>query len=76
MLSPYKDCSSLLRWQANLFVPLCNYGFVLAKVCGDFWSVDLILLFMKIIFNICGFNRTIQAMYAVFIVYEILVVCE
>jgi hypothetical protein len=47
-LRPYKDYSSLLKWQANLFVPLCNYGFVSAKVCGDFWSVNLIFLFIRL----------------------------
>jgi hypothetical protein len=35
MLSPYKDYSTLLRLQANLFVPLCNYGIVSMIVyCG------------------------------------------
>jgi hypothetical protein len=35
-LSTYKDHSSLLRWQANLIVPLCNYGIASLKVHCDF----------------------------------------
>jgi hypothetical protein len=26
----------------------CNYGIALTKVCGDFWSVNLILLFVAL----------------------------
>jgi hypothetical protein len=29
---PIQDYSSFLRWQPNLFDPICNYGFVSAKV--------------------------------------------
>jgi hypothetical protein len=36
------------RWQANLCVNLCNYGIASTKVCCDFWSVYLILLFMSL----------------------------
>jgi hypothetical protein len=49
---------------------------VLAKVCGDFQSVNLILLFMKIILVVSDFNRTVRVVYAFFVVYEILVVYE
>jgi hypothetical protein len=76
MPSPYKDYSSLLRWQANLFIPLCNYRFVLTELCGDFWSVNLILLYMKIILVVCGFSRDIRVVYAFFVVYYVSVVCE
>jgi hypothetical protein len=54
-LSPYKDHSSLLRWQANM-CSYCNYGITLMKVCCDFlecstyFVVDgLILLFVALI---------------------------
>jgi hypothetical protein len=46
------------------------------NVGGDFWSVGLIFLFMKIILVVCGFNRTIGVVYAFFVVYGILLVCE
>jgi hypothetical protein len=39
-LSPYKNCSSLLRWQANLFVPIATTG--------------LFLLLMNFILVVCG----------------------
>jgi hypothetical protein len=42
----------------------CNYGFVSAKVCCDFWSVVLLLLLMMIILVFCGFNRTIRTVHA------------
>jgi hypothetical protein len=58
-------------WQANLFAPLCNYGFVPARVCGDFWYVDLFLWCYFF-----GINRTIRDMYAFFVGGVILVVCE
>jgi hypothetical protein len=45
---------------------------VTANVCGDFWSVDLILFFIKIILVVCGLNRTIRAVNSFFVVYEIL----
>jgi hypothetical protein len=45
-LSPYKDYSSLFRWQANLCVLLCNYGIASMKVCCDFYSIYLIVLLM------------------------------
>jgi hypothetical protein len=48
--SPYKDYSSLFRWQADLCVILCNYGITSMKVCYDFWSVDLILLLMTLFY--------------------------
>jgi hypothetical protein len=35
-LCPHKDHSSLLRWKANLNVPLCNYGIASMKVYYDF----------------------------------------
>jgi hypothetical protein len=44
---------------------------VTTKVCDDFWSVDLILFFIKIILVVCGLNRTISAVNSFFIVYEI-----
>jgi uncharacterized membrane protein len=75
MLSPYKDYSSLSRWQANLFVAFCNYGIVPAKVCSYFLCVDLILLLMALFF-ICYFSRTIRIVYAFFVGGIILVVCE
>jgi hypothetical protein len=48
---------------------------VLAKVCGDFWCVDLILLLM-VLFFIYGFSRAINNVYAFFVDGVILVVCE
>ncbi len=33
---------------------ICLYEIAPAKVCGDFWSVDLILLLMALFF-VCGF---------------------
>jgi hypothetical protein len=46
-----------------------------AKVCGDFWSVELILLLMALFF-VCGFSRTIRVVYAFVVDGIILVVCE
>jgi hypothetical protein len=34
--STYNYYSSLIRWQANLCVPLYNYGIASMKVCCDF----------------------------------------
>jgi hypothetical protein len=51
------------------------YEFVPTKVCGDFWSVNLILLLMTL-FSICGFSRTIRIMYAFVVAGVILVVRE
>jgi hypothetical protein len=56
-----------------LFIYL--YEFVLAKVCGDFLSVNLILLLMTL-FSLCGFSRTIRVVYAFVVFGVILVVCE
>jgi hypothetical protein len=47
-----------------------------AKVCCDFWSVDLILFFINIILVVCGFSRNIRPVNASFVVYESLVGCE
>jgi hypothetical protein len=49
---------------------------VLTELCGDFWSVNLILLYMKIILVVCGFSRDIRVVYAFFVVYYVSVVCE
>jgi hypothetical protein len=48
---------------------------VLVKVCGDFWSVNLILLLIAL-FLVCGFIRTIRFVYAFVVGGVILVVCE
>jgi hypothetical protein len=49
MVSPYKDHSSVFRWQANLCVPLCNYGIASMKICCDF-GVLVFFLVYEIIF--------------------------
>jgi hypothetical protein len=36
-----KDYNSLLRWQANLIVPLCYYIIASTKVCCDFGVLAL-----------------------------------
>jgi hypothetical protein len=55
-LSPNKDYSSLLRWQANMCLLYCNYGIASTNVCCDFLECltyfivdDLILLFVALI---------------------------
>jgi hypothetical protein len=48
---------------------------VLANVCGDFWSIILILLLMAL-FSVCGFSRTIRIVYTFFVGGVILVICE
>jgi hypothetical protein len=35
------DHSSLLRWQDNLIVPLCNYKIASMNVCYDFGVLAL-----------------------------------
>jgi hypothetical protein len=58
LLSPYKDYSSLLRWQANIFVhiPLRNY---INEDMRWFWCVSLLLLFMNLFGCLC-LCRTIR----------------
>jgi hypothetical protein len=47
----------------------CNYEFVLAKVCCDFWECSSY-------FVVCGFSRTIRATNISLLFLKILVVCE
>jgi hypothetical protein len=59
MLSSYKDHSSLLRWQANFFVPLYNYGTASMKVYCDFGVLALFYCWWPY-FIVCSFNITIR----------------
>jgi hypothetical protein len=68
--SPYMDYSSLLRWQANLIISICIYEFVVAKVCGDFWSVDLILLLMTLFWLFVALVELLVLWISYFVVYE------
>ena len=54
----------------------CNYGIASTKVCCDFWSVHLILLFMRLILLFVPFVELVGLVDALFVVYESLVVCE
>jgi hypothetical protein len=58
-LSPYKDYSSLLRWQTNIYVLLYIFRFVLAKVCSDFGVLALFCCLWAYLV-VCGFSRTIR----------------
>jgi hypothetical protein len=44
MLSPYKDHSSLLRWQANICA-LYLFGIASTKVCSDFGVLIFFLVY-------------------------------
>jgi hypothetical protein len=62
--------SSLLRWQANLFVPICIYKFMPAQVCGNFWSIDLILLLMTLFWLFVALIELLRLRMSYFVVYE------
>jgi hypothetical protein len=73
-LSPYKDYSSLFRWQANLCVPLCNYGIASMNVCCDFGVLALFCCLWSYLV-VCGFSRDIRDMDAFCVVYEVWCLC-
>jgi hypothetical protein len=75
-LSPYKDYSSLLRWQANLCVYIETMDLCRQRYVVIFVSVQLILLLMKIMLVVCGFNRTFRAANVSLLLLKILVVCK
>jgi hypothetical protein len=76
MVSPYKDYSSVIRWQANLCVPLCNYRFAPTKVWCDFGVLSFFLVYEDG-FSCLWLCRTIRACGCLFfVVFEIiLIVC-
>jgi hypothetical protein len=71
MVSPYKDYSSVFRWQANLCVPLCNYRFASMKVWCDFGVLAFFLVY-EIIWLFVAFIELLGLVDAVFVVYEII----
>jgi hypothetical protein len=75
-LSPYKDYSSLLRWQANLCVYIATMDLCRQRYVVIFVSVQLILLLMKIMLVVCGFIRTFRAVNVSLLLLKILVVCK
>jgi hypothetical protein len=71
-LSPYKDDSSLLRWQANIIVhiPLPN---CIKESMRQFWCVSVLSCLWDYLV-VCGFGRTIRTCVCFFFVCESLVV--
>jgi hypothetical protein len=71
MVSPYKDYSSVFRWQANLCVPLWNYGFASMKVWCDFGVLAFFLVY-EIIWLFAAFIELLGLVDAFFVVYVII----
>jgi hypothetical protein len=64
-LSPYKDYSSLLRWQANICVHIATTELRQRRYVVVLRVLDLFYCWWPY-FVVCGFNRTISAVNVLF----------
>jgi hypothetical protein len=67
MLSPYKDYSSLLRWQANICVyivttGLCRQRYVVIFECSAYFVVDEVLLLFVALVELLGLRMLLYCL--------------